>query len=359
MAPIAQDFLDKLNERQKKFALTAAGYKFLFSFLWNWGLHLYILGTTGSGKTQKGYWLVDWMRHTRETIIWLDSGKNQEIVPLLKMGTPVRVICPKGCDVEFTEWNQAEKKYVRMDPHPEVIQVPDAGSAWWAVKKRYINIFAFRNAFENNTERLYWMAYLFETLAEWLRRGRFPKILPFSLYGDEFQWVNAGESVTSDTNRAQVSEGISENAFEIRGYGGRLVIFSQLYKNIPPATRKNLPAVLLNRDSIVEAGENPALAKFNAHVPYYRPWEGLFVYEDKKPYPATSPWKFPYYVMPKIKVKYIGEFDNPTKEIISMNEVEQEMIPDMNKYQALADNLKGYEVPANINRYEAIDNDSA
>ena len=354
MTGINPAWLARLDERQRKFALTAYGQKFLYQFLWKRGEHLFILGTTGSGKTQKAYWLCNWLRNTKETVIWLDSCKNREFVPLVTMGTPVRIICPKGCDVELTEWSDDDRAYVRMKNHPDVVTVPDPGSAWWAAKRGYINIFSFRNSFETDEARLIWMAELFKTLAVWLRRGIFPRITPFCLIGDEFQWVNAGAGVTSDADRAKVSEGISENAFEIRGYGGRIVILTQLYKSIPPATRKNLPCLLLNRDAIVDSSENPPFSRFNPFVPYFKPNEGLFVYSDKKPHPANAPWKFPYFSMPKIRVSYKGSFDRPTPAMKEQDEVERELTPPLDKYGGIAKALEGYEIPREISRYEVM-----
>jgi hypothetical protein len=372
-------WIKRLKENQINSLYTKLGRTFLFKFLFKRGDHLFIIGNTGSGKTQKAYWLVDWIRTTRETVIWLDSAKNQEMIPLLTMGTPVRIIIPKGANVEFQEYDPYFGYLLRLIGHyrssgglsqyngndyfqifnnpPEIIEVPSAGSAWWAIKRGYINIFCFRNAFEKAYEREKWMGELFETLSTWTRKQRMPKIYPFCLVGDEAHWFNAGQKITSNSERNLLSELITEHALEIRAYGGRLILIAQGYKNLPPATRENLPNNLLCRGAKVSADENNALSVFNQYTSRYPPEKGLFVYSDGEPYPKKVPWTFPFFPMPKIRVQYIGEFDNPTEAAVVQEEAEQEMIPDLSKYSALVQDLQGYEPPHEINRYEVIPSD--
>ena len=119
---------------------------------------------------------------------------------------------------------------------------------------------------------------------------------------------------------------------------------------------------LLCRGAKVSADENDTLSPYNAYTSKYQPKEGVFVYEGGFTYPANAqgvgyPWPFPFFPMPKIHVTYSGEFDTPTQEAIAEQEIEQEMTPDLSKYTGLIQNLEGYEVPANTNRYEVIQYD--
>src|SRR5512137_2424739 len=95
---IKPEYLEKLDERQRRWVITAPGNMFLNTFIWLKGNHCFVIGTTGSGKTNKGYWLVDWLKHS-ETQIWMDSGKSDEIIPLLCQDLPVQLIVPKYSDV--------------------------------------------------------------------------------------------------------------------------------------------------------------------------------------------------------------------------------------------------------------------
>jgi hypothetical protein len=349
-------WFNALIPAQRKFALESRGAHFLFKFLFKKGHHLFIVGTTESGKTQKLYWVVRWIKTTKETVVWLDSAKNGEMLPLLNMGDPVNIICPKGCDVILSEWSKEENKYVRMKNHPEVVQVPDAGSAWWAVKKKHINIMCFRRAFATKQGRLGWMATLFTTLSEWTGSHRMPHILPMALCGDEAHWFIAGEKLTSDQERGNLSELITELSLEDRAYGIRLILSAQGFKNLTTGARENLINVLLCRGAKVDPSENNTLSQFNSITSSFQPKEGLFVYAGGFTYPKGYPWPFPFFEKPKIRVEYIGEFDDPKPEAIAAQEVEEEMIPDLSKYQALTQDLAQYEIPATINRYEVMPN---
>lgn len=349
-----EDWLNRLTTGQQIVAKSKRGKTFVYKFLFKKGSHLFIVGTSGSGKTQKGYWLVRWIATTKETVIWLDSAKNKEFVPLLTMGYPINIIVPKGCDVILTEWDPVEKKYIKLKNHPIVTTVSDPGSTWWAIKKKHINILCFRNSFENPENRFAWMGELFETLSTWTRRQRMPHIYPFAFFGDEAHWFNAGQKITSDSSRGLLSELITEHALEIRAYGGRLILFAQGYKNLPPATRENMPNNLLCRGAKISPDENNTLSQFNDRTSRYKPNEGLFVYDGGYTYPDGWPWPFPFFSMPKIKVEYKGFFDEITPQRAIQEEIEQECMPDISRYTALQKDLQNYTIPININRYEVL-----
>lgn len=346
-------WLERHSEQRQRFYLSQAGQKFLYQFLFKKGEHLFIIGNTGSGKTQKGYAIAEMMTTVKETIVWLDTGKNQEIVPLLKMGMPVRIICPKRTTIDFEEYDADSKTWGPMKEPPEIVQVPDAGSAWWAVRKDRLNIFSFRNAFTDANARGAWMAELFETLATWTRKGNMPKIYPFALFGDEAHWFNAGRRVSGDRVRSRLSEAVTERALEIRGAGGRLIFFAQNYKNITPASRENLNCTLMCRNAIVTSSENASLSKFNYFTTRWQPKHGLFVFSDGTIYPKTCPWSWPFYPMPKIRMRYVGDFDQPTKMEKALEELEQELIPDLGKYSGTIQDLQGFQVPTIVSRWDA------
>jgi hypothetical protein len=221
------------------------------------------------------------------------------------------------------------------------------------VKKGMINIFCFRNAFADSKVRGLWMADLFETLATWTRSGQMPHIYPFALFGDEAHWFNAGTRVSGDKFRRKLSEAVTERALEIRGSGGRLIFFAQNYKNITPASRENLNCTLMCRNAHVTSSENPSLSRFNHWTPTYKPQNGLFVFSDGSIYPKTGPWSFPFYLMPKIRLRYVGEFDRPSQAMVQEQEIEQEMIVDMGKYQAIVQDLEGYAEPRILSKWDA------
>ena len=101
MRGINPAYLAKLDESQRRTILTGPGKFFADSFLFVDGEHIYVIGPTGSGKTNKNYNLVNWLKHT-DVILWISASKDNDIAPLFYMGKPVNVIVPKYADVNIS-----------------------------------------------------------------------------------------------------------------------------------------------------------------------------------------------------------------------------------------------------------------
>lgn len=348
-------YLNKLDPDQRVVALSLPGQLFLFGFVFEKGNHCFVIGTTGSGKTNKGYWLVNWLKHT-ETQIWVDSGKSDEIVPLLCQGKRVRIICPVGCDVIIEE--RTENRWERIKNHPEVLQCGSGSAAWDCVDNGgydnsrnkifgSINIFCFRNAFLSTRARAAWMAELFSSLSTRTRMRKMPAIFPFALHVDESQWVLAGSRISKDSDRVKSSEVITENALEIRSYGGRLVMYAQDFMNIPPAIRENLVCAILCRGAAVDSGQSKILSP---HCNPYNPQvkrpanfqrnEGKFVIEDGRCAPVKVPWSFALFPKSeddrnwckRCRVRYVGFNDQRPEE----SEAQEECQPELGRFSAMA-----------------------
>ena len=335
-------YLEKLDPAQSKWAITGPGKMFLDTFVHVRGNHCFVIGTTGSGKTNKGYWLVNWLKHT-ENQIWMDSGKSNEFLPLLCQDLPVQLIVPKYSNVTIEE--RVKGKWQPIENHPIITHIPDAGDTWWAVKKKHINILCFRNAFWSTSERAKWMSYLFETLSSWTRLGKMPKIFPCSIHIDESQWVLAGARISKDADRVKSAEVITENALEIRSSGGRLIMYAQAFTNIPPAIRENLVCALLCRDADVDSSESKKLSPHCNPPPNvtrpanFKKNQGKFITEDGRCC-QLEPWPFP--LMPKsekdrewlgrCRVRYEGFNDQRPKEA----EYQEECLPELGRFSAMA-----------------------
>ncbi|RPJ50987.1 MAG: hypothetical protein EHJ95_06100 [Methanobacteriota archaeon] len=344
MKGISPGYLAKLDEVQQKWAITGPGKMFLDDFVWKHGNHCFIIGITGAGgKTNKGYWMVNWLKHT-ETQIWMDSGKSDEIVPLLCQDIPVQIIVPKYSEVFIEE--RINGKWQPIEDHPIVTHIPDAGDAWWAIKKKHINILAFRNAFWTKEARALWMVEFFQTLADWSRLRTMPRIFPFSLHIDETQWTVSGQRITTDPTRTKASEAITENVLEIRSSGGRIIAYAQGFLNLPPAMRDNLVCTLLCCGANIDSSESKKLSPHCNPPPWvkrpanFRRNEGKFITEDGRASPTDRPWPFP--LMPKkeedrawlkrCRVRYVGFNDQRPKEA----ETQEECFPELGRFSVLA-----------------------
>jgi hypothetical protein len=336
-------YLKVLDIEQQATAITGPGKMFLDNFVWLKGNHCFVIGTTGSGKTNKGYWLVNWLKHT-ETQIWMDTGKSDEILPLLCQNMPVQIICPKYTNVIIEE--RVNGKWQEIQNHPKVTHVPDAGDTWWAIKKKTINILAFRNAFWTVAARAAWMVDLFQTLADWTRLRTLPAITPFSLHFDETQWAISGTRITRNETRVKSSEIITENALEGRSSGERLVMYAQDFMNIPPAIRENLVCAILCRGADIGSDQSKKLSPHCNPAPWvispahFKRNEGKFVTEDGRSSPTNRPWKFPLF--PKLesdrnwikrcRVRYEGFNDMRPQTA----ETEEECFPELGRFSVLA-----------------------
>jgi hypothetical protein len=353
---IPNKFLAKLDNNQRAFLITAVGLRFYDEFLTKHGKHGYIFGTTGSGKTNKGYAFVDWLKYL-EIQIWFDTGKIGEILPLLCMDRKVRIITPYGTNITIEE--RVNGKWERIKDHPEVIPVssPDdaissiSTGSWDSSRnnvKDTITIISFRNGFSRKEYAIEWVAEFFERLAQRCRIGPMPSILPATIHIDESQWAIAGKRISGEGERTKASEAITENALELRAAMIRLILYAQGYKNIPPAARENMLFNVICRGGYVTTEENGNLSKWCRFAPQRDPpspmqfkvYHGRFVFENGDSYPPQNPWSFRLYPIEerdriwisRLRVKYEGYHDINTDK----NEVEEECLPELGRFSALA-----------------------
>jgi hypothetical protein len=355
MRGINPAYLAKLDEAQQDFAITGPGKMFLDDFVWLKGNHGFVFGTTGSGKTNLGEWLVNWLKHT-EVQIWMDSGKSDEILPLLCQGKPVRIIVPKYADIIIEEIINGE--WQKIKDHPVVCKVESPGSTWFTIdgNKRdkqgnyhpdTINILCFRNAFWSTSKRAEWMTGLFTTLADGSRLKTLPAgLFPFTLHFDETQWAVSGSRITKDTDRVKSSEIITENVLEIRSAGGRIIAYVQGFLNLPPAMRDNLVCAFLLRGADVSSEQSKKLSRHCNTPPWeknpssFRKGEVKFVTEDGRASPTNKPWKIPLFPkseedrkwIKRCRVRYEGFNDQRP----ATAEPEEECFPELGRFSAMA-----------------------
>ena len=353
-AGINPNYLALLSDRQRAFAATATGVKFIKEFVWVKGRHLFIIGDTGSGKTQKVYWILDWLcrgsperrginRHV-ETQVWISTGKSGEILPLLCMGMKVRVIIPSRSEFSVTEWKNGKKIPIEGI---EIVEVGSAKESINAIRRGCINVMEFRNTITR--EKVHsWMAEFFETIAIWTREGKMPKILPMTIYGDETQWFAGGTRVTNDRERVHSTEVVIENALESRSGGIRLVLFGQSYKNIPPAARENMTCILMCRGAQAARSDSSKIAEHSRYgrgkdPSTYKPNEGKFIHDDNSAYPF-NPWLFPLYPreeenrnwLKRLQVNYGKKFGENAEE----EEAEIECLPELGRYTPIPQSVQ-------------------
>lgn len=348
MRGINPAYLERLEESQRQFILTGYGKFFADNFIFMDAEHGYVIGPTGSGKTNKNHNLVNWLKYT-ETILWISASKDNDIIPLLFMGLPVNIIVPKyaGVTIKHDEDFTGQVIYTYVN---------DPSDVFYAIKGDHINILEVRNAFWSRDNLLDWMISFFKQLAEGCRRGTLPRICPPSYKGrgskvaviiDESQWLIAGTKVTNDPKRVKATEEIAGSALEIRTYGWRLVISAQGFTNIVPVIRENMPCVFLCANAQVD--DVPSLRK-HCNPPPITGWrststfrrnEYKFVDRQGRASPNHKPLPVPMFpkqesdqiIARKMRVIYARTYHDQPPESA---ESETECFPELGRFSPLA-----------------------
>jgi len=339
-------YLDKLDEGQRKTALTGPGKFFLDNFVFIPAEHIYIIGPTGSGKTNKNYNLVNWLKHT-EVILWISASKDNDIAPLFFMGMPVNIITPKYSGVEITlDGKQPEGMIVSI--------VNDPSDVFYAMKPGYINILEVRRAFYSKGNLLDWMISFFRTLAEWTGNGMMPRIRPDKKSGgkskvrvfiDESQWLIAGSRVTNDPKRAKATEIITENMLEIRTYGWGFAISAQGFTNTPPALRDNMSCALICNNAEIDEPRRlrlhcrPTVPGWKSSAQFKRN-ECKFVDRNGVSSPSDRPLPWPNYPKSeedrdkarRMKITYARTYHDQPPET---EESETKCFPELGRFSAM------------------------
>ena len=369
MRGINPAYLDRLEESQRKFILTAPGKFFADNFIFIPAEHGYVIGPTGSGKTNKNHNIVNWLKYT-ETILWISASKDMDILPLLFMGLPVNIIVPSYSTVEIT---------LDRKPYTDGIVYSYANNpsdVFGLIKGDHINILEVRNAFWSRDNLLDWMIGFFRELAEGCRRGTLPRISPPSndrhstrvaIIIDESQWLIAGTKVTNDPKRVKATEEIAGNALEVRTYGYRFVISSQGFTNIVPVIRENMPCVFLCANAQVP--EVPSL-RYHCNPPpqiearptsRYKRNEWKFVDRQGRAIPNIRPLPVPLFpkseedrkTMARMDIKYGKTYhDQPPGEA----EAQEECFPELGRFSDMARKPEQEDRIA-VSRYEVITNE--
>lgn len=345
--PFNPAYLEKLDDGQREYILTGSGWFFAYNFLFVQAEHGFVIGPTGSGKTNKMINLAAWLKHT-ETILWISASKDNDIVPLLYMGMPVNIIVPKYAGVEIT---------IQGTPCPNVKYsvVNDPQDVFYAIKNDHINILEVRNAFLDRDKLLDWMIELFRLIAEWTRTGKMPRIRPdmqssgktkIAVFVDESQWLIAGSKVTNDPHRTKATAIISENALELRTYGWRFIIASQGFTNVPPIIRENMACTFLCSGADIKDPPKLRLQCFpniRGYTPAsrFKRHQYKFCNRNGESIPVASPVGVPLYPKDpadrdeaeRVKIKYARTYhDQPPKEA----ESETECFPELGRFSAMA-----------------------
>lgn len=272
-------------------------------FLRKPGEHLLILGITGSGKTQKAYYLLKQLIKY-ETCVWFDTGKDydfdiSEIAPLFSFGIPIKIIAPAGVHVE-----------VSGAPVPVTISYSlTPGDIWDHLVPGKINIIMISRFF---TEPDLYSKYTAQAFKELIiinktAKNRLRDVIPMSIFHDEFSDVAPGTTMSLSDSHTYSAKLMSFNINKLRSNHIRILGMTQEYTMIMRKCRVAFSWILCCRGAYFER-EHRDLAKFNDLYKRLDVWQGIMWFPKRL---FKHRWKFPLYKGPEgLSIKYEGILTN-------------------------------------------------
>lgn len=261
-------------------------------FLKTPGQHLVGVGITGSGKTQKAYWILKKLLDY-ETILWFDTGKSyqfgkyEEFGPLFSFGVPVHIIYPTGTAISI-ENSPVPVTYTDCE-RPERL--------WDCIRPGCINIVSLARFFIDPALHAKYAQMAFNELIVLAinDRKRLQHVLPLSVFYDEFSDIAPGKRMQISYSQNKIAALMAWNIKQLRSIGVRIVAFAQAWYNIYPAVRSQFSWILACRGAHFER-EEPVIAGYNRLHGSLDVWQAILWFPTREFY---GRWRFPLYQTPE------------------------------------------------------------
>lgn len=289
---------------------------FISHFVKRPGQHLLELGSTGTGKTNFLYWLIDMFREyaPREAIVWFDIGKAQynpytgesgnEILTLLYYFGAARIITMTGCDVKINSEMEYDIEFIHVD-RPEMI--------WKHCKPDRLNIVSFDPFIQSDVIHASVLAKVFDQLLWLANRGWLWR--PMAIFYDEFHNVcpSQGHGIYEDRKAASIQKR-TNNQFKktlqkLRSTGIRLVATTHQWTQLYRSVRLSFEWLVPRRRTFF-VGDAPDLARFNPRWKRMKTHQAYFVIPEGD---HLGPFRCLYYKIPNNlgSVEYDGIYTDP------------------------------------------------
>lgn len=306
MKKFPKDRLDRLFKSQEGF-----GKEFFYKFLILHGAHLFIIGNTRSGKTEKKQ-SVEWWLSKYETIIEFDTGKPGDIEayfdspnPETKFNIPVQILIPYGCDFEIR--GVPEDLEIKITP----VMAPEL--YFDLIEPRWINIISLRNYFLDESNLKKYQVQMFKRFDQRARLGEFNRFCPCAMSFDEAHSMMGTQSVNTDAESIILTQYLSRWQREMAACKIRTIITTQRFKDVPGPIRENSPCYIICRGVNVENSDHPLIHYLSGFARSALPKQGWWIIDGRHFY-SQMPMPFPHFEIPKnIKIIYSG-FEDGIKD---------------------------------------------
>lgn len=208
------------------------------------GEHCLVVGTTGSGKTQLLYFLVDAVltKASNEHIVWFDSGKSSEILRLTDFGDCTFHL-PRDTDMEIlpSDPKVLERVSYRKYLHPKDL--------WSNLDAGKINVFCIEPFFRDPKEYSKAAKEIFLSLINagrdhvLKRRG----VIPLTIFIDELQWICPTDRTALCREHNEGAKWFQRNIETMRSLGIRIIASTQNWMKIRPGVRESFSWLFVKR----------------------------------------------------------------------------------------------------------------
>jgi energy-coupling factor transporter ATP-binding protein EcfA2 len=270
------------------------------------GEHMTVIGTTGTGKTQYLYFLLDGiLKHGKgETIVWLDVGKSAEILTLARF-KPLNVILIDGTDIAVSVYPE-KKQY--LNPIDKVY-VRSYSEIWKKVKPEYINVICLQPFLITDiAEYTRMIGKIFKRLIKMASRNELP--VPMTIFGDEFHLICPERNNQLSKNHYAAGAIVQMNVELLRSAGIRIIMGSQGVTKLRYGVRSAAQWRAIKRGCRFVDEDDGILENFNRVWSKLKPDEGVIADPFKH---FSGILKLPFYGDGKAygTVRYIGMLGKP------------------------------------------------
>lgn len=326
------------DPRERSRAQAVAAEDLRQGFLDSPGSHLDVVGRTGSGKSNTLYWIVDGLNSYNEEILWVDTGKPAEFLPLA-LFKPLNVMIPKGCSIQISEPDPRFIERLRTskpDHYAKAIQYTPAirekirsrievhnfnsiSDIWTMLKPDCINIVSYQRFIVEPSLFTRVVARMFKDLINLAYDYRLP--VPFAVVHDEFQQVapSTGNELTQYHYKAGAI--VQYNIELLRSLHVRFVAAQQNWLKVRPGVRDEFNWYIAKGGADFDNGQQ-IMRQYNLAHSRLETNEAIIWKPDKTyngktiiPWYADGRWLG--------EVRYTGRYLDKGKKI-NINEVEED-----------------------------------
>lgn len=260
------------------------------------GQHILATGTTGTGKTQALYWVVEGLtvEAPKETIVYFDSGKSSEIA-VLSQFKPLNIIIPESMDVEIEGENIDYR----------ITEISEPADAWTHLYRNRINVVCVEPYIRDPEKFTPVVSQMFTELINLAHEYRIKT--PMTVAYDEMNIIAPGKGYAFSPEHAKFGATIQWNIERLRSLGIRFLGSSQGFTQLRLGVRKHFHWHIAKNGTIFKEGR---LMRYNQLFEGLRRDQAILIYPENY---FSDVLTMPYYGEGEAlgRVRYVGSLTEP------------------------------------------------